>query len=116
MQREELFRRDIESSERDALKINVSYIKLKDATKGKPEIGVIFALLNIPSYYLYRREGKQALDRLLVLLKEHSGFSFGGGSSSNHIHSKSFAIESTYTIVNKLDNRERIWTGSFNHK
>lgn len=112
MNRRELFRTD--GSERDALKANISYIKIKNGTPARPEIGIIVALLNIPSEFLYRREGRGALDRLLDVLREHSGFGFD--VPSQHIHSKTFAVESTYTIENRVDGTERTWTGSWNSR
>jgi hypothetical protein len=121
MLRRDLFKEDVVQSERNDLKVAISYIGLKGETARSKEVGYVVALINVPSRILLRGEEAEAVGNALNVLGTHTGFFLnggggGGGGARAVLTRKTYSIQSTYLLKHRITGDLRSWTGSWNTK
>lgn len=114
MPADELFCRDLTPSSRDWFKVSLSYIKLGEARKKKPELGFVSIIVNVPSRYLAQRREEYVVKKSFQIIGNHTGFIFDGTSAQkSEILRKSYSIEACYILEDRRDpSIKRSWTGS----
>jgi hypothetical protein len=128
MQSADLFQEDIVQSERNDLKVTISYVKLKAETARQKEVGFVAAIINLPSRYLVQGTEARAIEGALNVLGEYTGFYIDANGNNGrkaagrrkdltaNVVRKTFALETTFLIKNQKNNTIRSWVGSMNAK
>jgi len=118
------FRRDLSKSERNYFKVDLTRVTINAAKKKKKkrsakaaapdETSLLVCIANVPSRLLAERRPANIINRILGVLKQETGFSFGADNTAV-VRRRSFCVECSYILRSKTrPDHFRSWTGSFN--
>jgi hypothetical protein len=124
MQSRDLFQEDVVQSERNHLKINIAYLKLSEEEAHRREKGFVASIINIPARYLVEKREAGAINDALKVLGDNTGFYLDGDARGANgrsaraqnaaVSHKTYSIQATYLIKNRVSQAIRSWTGSWN--